>query len=176
MVTRDHGTGECWCGINHTARERLILVGCVGPKLDHAAAARDLYTSPLFRKRRDYAEASGHPWGILSAHYGLVWPARMIEPYDLRIGELPWHKRESLGRGVGCTIRHDSGRHAPPYSTLRDVELQGLTVEVHAGALYVETLRHPIEVEGRLWNWKLEAPLAGLGIGKQLAWYGSAAR
>jgi hypothetical protein len=44
----------------------VVLVGCVKTKLSHAAAARDLYISPLFRKQRAYAEGSGSPWFILS--------------------------------------------------------------------------------------------------------------
>ena len=39
----------------------LILVGCVKLKGDEPSPARDLYTSPLFAKRRSYAKASGVP-------------------------------------------------------------------------------------------------------------------
>ena len=36
---------------------RIGLVGCVKSKLDTAASARDLYTSPLFLRRRARPDA-----------------------------------------------------------------------------------------------------------------------
>jgi hypothetical protein len=50
----------------------VVLVGCVKTKLPHAAPARDLYTSSLFRGRRRYAEQTQRPWFILSARWGLL--------------------------------------------------------------------------------------------------------
>ena len=58
---------------------RVILLGCVKLKLDHRVAAKVLYQSPLWLGRRAYAEASGHPWLILSALHELVDPEARLE-------------------------------------------------------------------------------------------------
>jgi Family of unknown function (DUF6884) len=52
----------------------LVLVGCVKTKADRPQAARDLYRSPLFERRRRYAEQYAARWYILSAEHGLVAP------------------------------------------------------------------------------------------------------
>jgi hypothetical protein len=46
---------------------RTILLGCVKRKRASPDRARDLYISPLWRARREYAEALGDPWYIVSA-------------------------------------------------------------------------------------------------------------
>jgi len=66
----------------------LILVGCGARKLAHAAPAKDLYTGPLFRAARAYAEAHADAWYVLSAKYGLVHPDRVIEPYNVYLPKL----------------------------------------------------------------------------------------
>ena len=53
----------------------VIPVGCVKAKRERPSAARDLYESALFKRRRWYAERRGVPWFVLSAEFGLV--ARM---------------------------------------------------------------------------------------------------
>lgn len=67
----------------------LVLVGCGAAKLDHAAPAADLYTGQHFRAALATAVAIAphHRILILSARYGLVWPAQVIAPYDLTIGQ-----------------------------------------------------------------------------------------
>jgi hypothetical protein len=64
---------------------QAIIVGCGAAKLGHRAAARDLYTGSLFRAARRHAEASGLPWRILSAKYGLIHPDQEIDPYDRKM-------------------------------------------------------------------------------------------
>ena len=63
-------------------RETIALVSCVKQKQQRSAQARDLYTSPLFRKMRAYAERFADRWFILSAKYGLLDPDTVIEPYE----------------------------------------------------------------------------------------------
>ena len=60
----------------------VLLVSCSKSKLDHPAAAKELYTSPLFRHARHYAEGLGAPWFILSAEHGLVAPDEWLAPYE----------------------------------------------------------------------------------------------
>jgi hypothetical protein len=63
----------------------LCLVGCCKTKLAHAAPARELYCSPLFRLSRQWAEENADAWAILSAYYGVVRPEEVISPYDVTI-------------------------------------------------------------------------------------------
>ena len=76
------------------------LVGCVKTKLPHAAAARDLYTSPLFRGRRAAIDPRTDTWFVLSAEYGLVKPETVIEPYDLALANMPVSARRDWSRKV----------------------------------------------------------------------------
>lgn len=64
------------------AQKPIVLVACCATKLDHAAEARDLYVSDLFKKARAYAELIGESWLILSAKHGILKPGKVIEPYD----------------------------------------------------------------------------------------------
>jgi hypothetical protein len=136
---------------------RAVLVSCAATKLDRPAPAADLYTSPLFRKARSYAEASGHPWFILSARHGLVEPTTVLEPYDTKLTDLTPGERSAWADRVA-----------------RDLFLRGFggwgVFEVHAGDGYARPLRH---VLGRI-ALDITEPLAGLGIGRRLQWYATA--
>ena len=59
-----------------------IVVGCVKGKLEGRHHAADLYTSPLWLRRRAYAEAAGRPWFIFSAKHGLLRPEEDIDRYE----------------------------------------------------------------------------------------------
>lgn len=137
------------------ADERVILVGCVKLKHERSAPAKDLYRSPLWHRRRRYAEASGRPWLILSAKHGLVDPERRIAPYDLALGQLSAPERRAWGERVVRQLEDRLG------------SISGTTFEVHAGALYRQGVEPGIVERGG----KVTAPLAHLGQGKQLAWY-----
>jgi hypothetical protein len=63
----------------------IALVSCSGPKLSHAAPARSLYASPLFRRANAYAARHFERWFILSGKYGLVEPEAIIAPYDVDV-------------------------------------------------------------------------------------------
>jgi hypothetical protein len=53
----------------------------VKTKTDLPMPVRELFISPVFRKRRRYAEASERPWFILSAEYGLLKSDTVVAPY-----------------------------------------------------------------------------------------------
>ena len=61
---------------------RVALVGCSATKLKHAAPARELYTSALFRAAYAYAETTCAAVLIVSAFHGVVAPKAVIRPYD----------------------------------------------------------------------------------------------
>ena len=58
---------------NDRATGAVVLVGCVNTKAPEARPARDLYRSPLFERRRRYAESSGRPWYILPTAPLATW-------------------------------------------------------------------------------------------------------
>jgi hypothetical protein len=137
----------------------LILVGCVKQKLGVGARGRELYTSPLFRKERAYAEESGTTWFILSAEHGLVDPDAVLQPYDLRLSTTSGAYREAWGARVLGQLREAAG------------SIKGKTIELHAGSAYTDAIRDRLKHEGAT----VVEPLAGLPLGARLAWYARAA-
>lgn len=133
-----------------------ILIGCVSQKNEVPMPAKDLYRSELFRRRRLWAEASGKPWWIVSAEYGLVDPDELIKPYDTRIGQLPLEARERLATQVSSALEERLG------------SLDGVTLELHAGDEYFLTIEPTLRGRGA----RVVRPLGGLRIGEQLGWYG----
>jgi hypothetical protein len=138
---------------------RVGLVGCVATKRSEPAAARDLYTSPLFAGRRATVERSCDTWFILSAMHGLVEPEQVLAPYDLALGDLSAARRRAWSRGVLANLSSKLG------------DLGEHTFEIHAGAAYVE---YGLSAGLREAGAEVEWPLAGLGLGEQLAWYHAA--
>jgi hypothetical protein len=136
-------------------RRRIILLGCVKLKRSTPAPARDLYVSPLWRKRRNYAESSGVPWLILSAEHGVLDPDDLVAPYDLALTELRVAERRAWGRAVSLDLEQ------------RLVPLCDVALEVHAGRPYVDAIEEPLSATGAI----VLPPLAGLTLGRQLSWY-----
>lgn len=130
-----------------SARTMVGLVACSGSKLDRPAAARDLYTSQLFRKASTYAERTCDRWFILSAEHGLVRPDSVLAPYDTR---LTGRTAPVWGDRVRTQLAHE----------LSDVP--GVTLVALAGTNYQQVLR-PCQ-------WPFQIPMKGLGIGQQLGW------
>ncbi|MFV2194745.1 DUF6884 domain-containing protein [Nocardiopsis sp. LOL_012] len=134
----------------------VVLVGCVKTKLDRSAPARDLYTSPLFRKQRSYAEVTGAPWFVLSTEHGLALPTTVLRPYDRRLSTKPREYRRKRGERVVDQLKAGFG------------PLAAKVVEVHAGAADADAVRGPLQAEGA----EVLEPLQGLRQGERLAWYG----
>ena len=132
-----------------------VLLGCVKTKDVVARPAKDLYVSPLFRGRRRHAEASGKPWWIVSAEYGLVAPDEVIAPYDTLIGERPLVERQRIANQVADRLEAELGT------------LRGKRLELHAGIEYAEAIGPELRRHGA----ELVRPLEGLSFGQQLAWY-----
>lgn len=144
---------------SHSSVERIqtniVLVSCVKTKRNEASKAKDLYISTLFRKERSYAEATGLPWYILSAEYGLVDPEQEIEPYGRNLGdESPKYRRE-WGANVVAHLEHAEGN------------LSGKVIEVHAAMPYLKAIRSPLLDKGAF----ISEPLQGLRQGERLSWY-----
>lgn len=134
---------------------RIGLVGCGKLKADMAMPAGDLYTGALFRKSRAYAEATCDRWYVLSVFHGVIDPAKVIAPYDRRMG-----KTRSAQEFWGDRA----------WRQLEQLTAMGDTLVFLAGMDYAGAIRW--------WNRKqqpwtartIEQPLAGLGIGQRLQW------
>ncbi len=130
----------------------IALVSCVSMKRPYAAAARDLYTSPWFRKARGYAEAVADEWYVLSAKYGLVDPQRVIEPYDETLNQMGFRERREWATRV---LRQ-----------LEAVLRPGDKVIMLAGQRYREGLLNTLRARGV----HVSVPMEGLRVGEQLHW------
>lgn len=134
-----------------------LLIGCVKQKSSRGGPARNVYASPLWRFRREYAEQRAVPWFILSAKYGLLAPDTHIEPYDLALADLSPPDRRAWSRDVLDQFKDVTGNPAEK------------TIEVHAGKLYIEFgLGQGLRQAGA----EVHRPLAQIpGIGSQITWY-----
>ena len=132
-----------------------LLLGCSSEKLPGRAAARDLYASPRFQRRRRYAEASAKPWAIVSAKHGLVDPNELIDPYNLSLDALSDAERATWAAGVAAALEARYGR------------LGGRTFELHASRLYGD----PLEPELRRRGAHLTRPLRHVSLYQEAAWY-----
>ena len=121
----------------------LVVIGCGARKLSHAAPAAELYTGVYFAEclRTARKMANDDRVLILSAHYGLVGLADVIEPYDLRMGQ--------PGAVRVAEVRDQAAARG----------ILGDTVTALCGSIYAAVLRE-------VWP-DLRTPLAGLGIGYQ---------
>lgn len=127
----------------------LCLVACAARKRPYRTKAADLYQSAWFRKARAWVENGGHSWMILSAHHGLVHPETLLDPYDQALTSMPAAARRVWAAGVIADLE----RLCP------DVD----RIIILAGRVYRE---HLVEWAGS----RVLIPMAGMGIGRQLAW------
>ena len=134
----------------------VLLVTCVKTKRSQPSMAKDLYTSTLFLKQRAYAEHLGVPWFILSDEHGLVAPEEWLAPYERYLPDTPAAYRDAWAGWVVARLQLLAG------------PMTGQTVEVHAGAEYLDVLRPRLADAGAV----VIEPLRGLAMGSRLAWYG----
>ena len=132
---------------------RIGLVGCVKKKRKQGSKAGDLYISDLFIKARRYAETHYDGWFVLSARYHLVDPETYIHPYDETLNEKTTGDRKEWSKVV--------------FNQIRDKFPSSCELYFHAGTRYREFLV-PLLIDA---GYSCKAPLEGLRIGEQLAWY-----
>ncbi|MGY1640860.1 DUF6884 domain-containing protein [Geodermatophilus sp. SYSU D00703] len=138
-------------------RADVVLVGCSDSKAPSARPAERLFTGAAFVKGRAHALATGRPWYVLSARWGLLAPDDVVAPYDVYLADRPTQYRTAWGAWVVAQLAERHG-------------LRGAAVEVHAGEAYCLPLAGPLAAAGAT----LHQPLAGLRQGERLAWYGRA--
>ncbi len=129
----------------------LFVVSCSQRKTAALKAgptpARDAYDGTAFKIARRLLENAGAKWCILSGHYGFLWPDTVIEYYDVKMDSDP----ESPWEGEFDAIKQKQ------YGRLMRAE----RVVVLGSQIYARTAEVML---GR----KVEAPMAGLPIGKAL--------
>jgi len=114
----------------------VILVAGGRAQLSEPAAARDLYVSPLFARRRARAEATGVPWFVVSGRWGLLQPDDILAPYSFSLAQQSVSYQRAWGRFV-----------AEQLALLSPVG-RGDVVEIYTGAAYAAALTAPIEYLG----------------------------
>jgi hypothetical protein len=130
----------------------IYLVSCASEKQDFTCRADELYTSALFTKSVAYAKKHADLWFILSAKYGLVFPEQILNPYDVTLRKKGASERKLWAGRVFEELL--------PYLSAGD------SVVFLAGKAYRQYLIDQIRRIGC----RVEVPMEGLGIGKQLQW------
>ena len=131
--------------------KKIVLLACVATKLPHAAPARELYNSPLFKKSLAYGESlNPDDIVILSAKHYVVPLTKVIRPYDKTLLNMPSEEVREWAVQVLKIL-------ADKYDLDND----------HFVILAGDKYRKYITPQLAHWS----APLTGLRIGQQLSWY-----
>ncbi len=133
----------------------VYLISCVSEKRSAPTPAKDLYTSPWFKKARDYTERAGCPWFILSAEHGLISPNQVVAPYEKTLNTMRIAERRKWAERVS--------------SQLKEVSPEMERAVFLAGQRYREFLVDHL----RKRNISIEVPMQRLRIGEQLSWLGT---
>jgi hypothetical protein len=132
-------------------QKTIVLLSCVATKLPKPAPARELYNSPLFKRSLSYAlTLDPDDIVILSAKYYVIPLDKVIAPYDKTLLNMPKDEANEWGVKVLSIL-------ADKYNLEEDKFI------ILAGEKY----RKYITPQMNHWI----APLKGLRIGQQLAWY-----
>lgn len=132
---------------------RVALVGCGARKRRGRHPAHALYIGSLFRAALHHARRTADEVFILSALHGVLELDQVVAHYDARLPTA----RDAIARW---------GRRVESSLRLAHVGLP-LHVVVYAGAAYAAPLRAAAQSNA----WRIEEPLAGLGIGQRLRWF-----
>ena len=131
---------------------RICLVSCVSLKDSRKMKAGDIYLSPLFKKAKEYASNNFDQWYILSAKYGLIQPGTIIEPYEKTLNKMSRQDRRKWSEDV--------------FEELKKCTQSDDEITFVAGQRYRQDLTSLLLKRGN----KIQVPMEGLGIGKQLKW------
>lgn len=132
----------------------VYLISCVKQKDETPGKkrARDLYTSPYFRKMRALAEQQADRWYILSDHYGLLAPDDEISWYEVDLKGMSAPRKGAWARRVIEQLVTELTR--------------GDEIVMLAGSTYFALLGPDIRARG----FRLQEPMHGLRIGERMSW------
>lgn len=129
----------------------IVFLSCVKQKRSKPCAARDMYTSDLFKKSLAYAlQLKPREVYILSAKYGLLELDEKIEPYEQTLNKMRDHERKAWA-----------------YRVCKQCEEKGISYGEKAVFLCGNNYRKYLMRKFT----NAIAPLGNLPIGKQLAFY-----
>ncbi len=131
---------------------RICLIACVSLKDTRKMRAGDIYLSPLFKKAREFTSNNFDQWYILSAKYGLIHPDTIIEPYEKTLNKMSRQDRRKWSEDV--------------FEELKKCTKPNDEITFVAGQRYRQDLTPLLLNRGN----KIQVPMEGLGIGKQLKW------
>jgi hypothetical protein len=124
----------------------VYLIACSGAKLDREAPAAELYQGQAFKLAIAAAERAGAEVLILSALHGVIEPLEWVKPYNRAMHDMTAHQRKIWAAMTADNLRR---------RCLFDRQIVVLAGKHYAAAL--DTFPN------------VSRPLAGLGIGQQLA-------
>lgn len=132
-----------------------MLVGCVKSKQTRGAVAKDPYTSDYFVSQDAGVRREHGPMVHPSAEHGLVSPDTCLETYDCYLPDTSRDNRVDWGHKVATQLEQAIG------------QLDGVVIDIHAGAAYVESDEAALRPTGAV----VIDQLKGLSFGRRLAWY-----
>lgn len=143
------------------------VVACSKSKLDRAAPARDLYTSPLFKLSLAYAEEHCDKVYVVSAFHGLVELDQELRPYDRTLSKMSKKERLAWGDRVASSLIHRHGKE--------------FLLCAMAGEDYTAPIRYGLKVHFGCGEdgWRgaddrvVLEPLRGMMLGERLAFLGA---
>ena len=138
---------------------RIALIGCSASKRDGVHPATELYCGHLFSLCKQYCDANGLEYRILSSCYGCLTPDRQIRSYDLRINQKSAREKFDWAFTVETSLKACGLR-------------KGDQVVFLAGNEYFKPLEW-ILGPARL-GLEVLRPLKGKGIGLQKKWLAQA--
>lgn len=81
--------------------KKIVLISCVKSKLPYKAKAKDLFISPLFRYKLEYArQIMPDEILVLSSKYGLLELEQEVEPYDVLLNGLSEAAKQDWAKDV----------------------------------------------------------------------------
>jgi len=128
---------------------KIGLVSCGKGKLAGTHAARDLYTSTLFKESLKWAEARCNVVYVISDKHGLLPLEQQVEDYEVDMGSWTKEERDEWGWRVRAALK----LKAP------------VEVFILAGQLYVDALKL-----NRMPGVTIHTPLEGKQQGKRVQW------
>jgi hypothetical protein len=128
--------------------KKIVLIACSKSKKIKSSPAKNLYTSTLFKYSFQYASLlQPDEIFILSAKYGLLELDRIIDPYEITLGEFSVDKRKHWANIVIAEL-----------AKVADLRFDNFILL--AGINYCQYLLPYLENYSR--------PMEGLSIGRQL--------
>ncbi len=128
---------------------KIGLVSCGKGKQSGTHAARDLYTSTLFKESLAWAEARCDVVYVISDKHGLLSLDQRVEEYEVDMAEFTKEERDEWGWRVRAALKLK-----PP-----------VEVYILAGEMYVEALKL-----NRMPGVTVHTPLEGKPRGKRVQW------